>query len=112
LITPAFCQRRRTGRRDATVDLVWPARECAAYCSSLMGDQGLLKIALTTGPGRAATGPASGSRSSTPSAPVLGEDPTQPFHPHDDRIVSLALHHTTGTSIAHDVIIDAWWARL
>jgi hypothetical protein len=44
--------------------------------------------------------------------PVLGEDPTQPFHLHDNRIVSLALHHTTGTSIAHDVIIDAWWARL
>jgi hypothetical protein len=37
------------------------------------------------------------------------EDPTRPFHPHDDRIVSLGLHHTTGTGIAHDVIIDAWW---
>jgi hypothetical protein len=44
--------------------------------------------------------------------PVLGEDPTQPFHPHDDRIVSLALHHTTGTSNARDVIIDVWWTRL
>jgi hypothetical protein len=31
LITPAFCQRRRPGRRDATVDLVWPAREGAEY---------------------------------------------------------------------------------
>jgi hypothetical protein len=44
--------------------------------------------------------------------PVLGEDPTRPFHPHDDRIVTLGLHHTIGTGIAHDVIIDAWWASL
>jgi hypothetical protein len=44
--------------------------------------------------------------------PVLGEDPTRPFHPHDDRIVSPALHHTTGIGIAHDVIIDAGWTRL
>jgi hypothetical protein len=44
--------------------------------------------------------------------PVLGEDPTRPFHPHNDRIVSLGLHHTIDTSIAHDVIIDAWWTRL
>jgi hypothetical protein len=43
---------------------------------------------------------------------VLGEDPDRPFHPHDDRIVSLALHHTIDTGIAHDVIIDAWWTRL
>jgi hypothetical protein len=43
---------------------------------------------------------------------VLGEDPTRPFHPHDDRIVSLGLHHTIDTGIAHDVIIDAWWTRL
>jgi len=44
--------------------------------------------------------------------PVLGEDPTRPFHPHDDRIVSLALHHTIDTAIAHDVIIGAWWTSL
>jgi hypothetical protein len=44
--------------------------------------------------------------------PVLGEDPTRPSHPHDDRIVSLGLHHTIDTGIAHDVIIDAWWASL
>ena len=44
--------------------------------------------------------------------PVLGEDPTRPFHPDDDRIVSLALHHTIDTGISHDVIIDAWWTRL
>ena len=44
--------------------------------------------------------------------PVLGEDPTRPFHPHDNRIVSLGLHHSIDTGIAHDVIIDAWWTRL
>jgi hypothetical protein len=44
--------------------------------------------------------------------PVLGEDPTRPFHPHDDRIVSLGLHHIIDTGIAHDVIIDAWWTGL
>jgi hypothetical protein len=42
----------------------------------------------------------------------LGEDPTRPFHPHDGRIVSLGLHHTIDTGIAHDVIIDAWWTHL
>jgi hypothetical protein len=69
-----------------------------------------LSIALRTGPGRhwASLGkPLTGAF-----GPVLGEDPTRPFHPHDDRIVSLALHQTTGTSVAHDVIIHAWWTRL
>jgi hypothetical protein len=44
--------------------------------------------------------------------PVLGEDPARPFHPHNDRIVSLGLHHTIDTGITNDVIIDAWWAHL
>ena len=69
-----------------------------------------LTIALTTAPGRNWAGlwkPVIDAF-----GPVLGEDPTRPFHPHDDRIVSLALHHTIDTSIAHDVIIDAWWTRL
>jgi len=44
--------------------------------------------------------------------PVLGGDPTRPFHCRDDRIVSLGLHHTIDTGIAHDVIIDAWWTGL
>ena len=69
-----------------------------------------LGIALRTGPGRnwaSLWKPLTGAF-----GPVLGKDPTRPFHPHDDRIVSLALHHTTGTGIAHDVIIDAWWKRL
>src|SRR5690349_11805476 len=69
-----------------------------------------LTIAVTTGPGRNWPGlwkPLIGAF-----GPVLGEDPTRPFHPHDGRIVSLGLHHTIDTGLAHDVIIDAWWTRL
>ncbi|HEY7431990.1 MAG TPA: hypothetical protein VH641_14810 [Streptosporangiaceae bacterium] len=69
-----------------------------------------LTIALTTGPGR------NWANLWKPLidafGPVLGEDPSRPFHPHDDRIVRLGLHHTIDTGIAHDVVIDAWWARL
>jgi hypothetical protein len=69
-----------------------------------------LSIALRTGPGR--TWASLGKPLTGAFGPVLGEDPARPFHSHDDRIVSLALHHTTGTSIAHDVITGAWWTRL
>jgi hypothetical protein len=69
-----------------------------------------LRISLKTGPGR------NWARLWKPLidafGPVLGEDPTRPFHPHDDRIVSLGLRHTVDTGIAHDVIIDARWTRL
>jgi hypothetical protein len=41
--------------------------------------------------------------------PVLGEDPEQPFHPNDDRITTLGLHHHVNTGIGHDTIITAWW---
>jgi len=44
--------------------------------------------------------------------PVLGENPEQPFHPNDDRITSLGLHHNVNTAIGHDVIITAWWRNL
>ncbi len=44
--------------------------------------------------------------------PVLGENPEQPFHPNDDRITSLGLHHNVNTAIGHDVIITAWWMNL
>jgi hypothetical protein len=44
--------------------------------------------------------------------PVLGEDPEQPFHPNDDRITSLGLHHDVSHAIGHDVIIMAWWMNL
>jgi hypothetical protein len=69
-----------------------------------------LKFALTTGAGRNWASlwkpliDAFGA--------VLREDPTVPFGPHDDRIVSLGLHHTIDPGIARDVIIDAWWTRL
>ena len=41
--------------------------------------------------------------------PVLGENPERPFHPNDDRVTSLGLHHNVNTAIGHDVIITAWW---
>ena len=69
-----------------------------------------LAIALTTGPGR--NWASLWKPLIDAFGPVLGEDTTRPFHPHDDRIVSLDLHHTIDSGIAHDVIIDAWWTRL
>jgi hypothetical protein len=50
-----------------------------------------LKIALSTGPGR--NWAILWKPLIDAFGPVLGEDPTRPFHPHDDRIVSLGLHH-------------------
>lgn len=44
--------------------------------------------------------------------PILGEYPEQPFHPNDDRITSLGLHHDVNHAIGHDVIITAWWMNL
>ena len=44
--------------------------------------------------------------------PILGENPERPFHPNDDRITSLGLHHNVNTAIGHDVIITAWWINL
>jgi hypothetical protein len=69
-----------------------------------------LTIALTTGPGR--NWASLWKPLIDAFGPVLGEDPARPFHPHDDRIVSLDLHHTIDTGIAHDVIIYAWWTGL
>jgi hypothetical protein len=69
-----------------------------------------LNIALRTGPGR--NWASLWKPLIDAFGPVLGEDPTRPFHPDDDRIVSLGLHHTIDTAIAHDVIIDAWWTSL
>ena len=69
-----------------------------------------MTIGITTGPGRNWTNiwkpliDAFG--------PVLGENPGQPFHPNDDRITSLGLHHDINTAIVHDVIITAWWINL
>jgi hypothetical protein len=69
-----------------------------------------LRIALATGPGR--NWASLWKPLIDAFGPVLGEDPARPFHPRDDRIVSLSLHHTIDTGLAHDVIIDAWWTRL
>ena len=69
-----------------------------------------LKIALRTGPGR--NWASLWKPLIDAFGPVLGEDPAQPFHPDDDRIVSIGLHHTIDTGIAHDVIIHAWWTSL
>jgi hypothetical protein len=69
-----------------------------------------LTIALTTGPGR--NWASLWKPLIDAFGPVLGEESTRPFHPQDDRIVSLGLHHTIATGIAHDVIIDAWWTSL
>jgi len=69
-----------------------------------------LAIALTTGPER--NWASLWKPLIDAFGPVLGEDPTRPFHPHDDRIVSLALHHSIDPGTAHDVIIDARWTRL
>jgi len=42
--------------------------------------------------------------------PVLGEpNPLRPFHPNDDRVVSLALHHNTDNSIGWSVHIGMMW---
>ena len=69
-----------------------------------------LTIALTTGPDR--NWASLWKPLIDAFGPVLGEDSTRPFHPHDDRIVRLGLHHTIDTAIGHDVIIDAWWTSL
>jgi hypothetical protein len=69
-----------------------------------------MTIGITTGPGRNWTNiwkpliDAFG--------PVLGENPERPFHPNDDRITSLGLHHNVNAAIGHDVIITAWWMNL
>lgn len=41
---------------------------------------------------------------------ILGEDPAgRSFHPQDDRIVVLALHHVVDTSVQYEVGINIWW---
>lgn len=67
-----------------------------------------LDISVTTGPGRNWT--ALWKPLIDAFGPVLGEDPARPFHPRDDRITSLGLHHHVSSGTGHDVIIDAWWA--
>jgi hypothetical protein len=40
--------------------------------------------------------------------PILGERPGRSFHPRDDLIISLSLHHTVGDHIGHEM----WWTAL
>jgi hypothetical protein len=42
--------------------------------------------------------------------PILGEHDGRPFHPYDDRIVDLSLHHHTAPRLGHDVQVGLWWA--
>ncbi|MFF7208973.1 hypothetical protein ACFZAU_00375 [Streptomyces sp. NPDC008238] len=45
--------------------------------------------------------------------PLLGmPEPDRPYRPHDDRIVSLALHRVLDESIGHDLVVTAWWRTL
>lgn len=67
-----------------------------------------MDIAITTGPAR--TWPNLWKPLLDAFGPVLGEDPAQAFHPHDDRITSLGLHHNIAADLGHDVIIEAWWS--
>jgi hypothetical protein len=66
-----------------------------------------MTIAITTGPGRNWTNLWKPLIDSF--GPVLGEDRARPYHPRDDRIVSLGLHHHVNGSLGYDVIIHAWW---
>jgi hypothetical protein len=44
--------------------------------------------------------------------PVLGiQDSAKLFHPDDDRVVDLALHHTVQDTLGNDVEIEAWWSQ-
>jgi hypothetical protein len=69
-----------------------------------------MTISITTGPGR------NWANIWKPLidafGPVLGENPEQSFHPNDDRITRLSLHHNVNTEIGHDVIITARWINL
>ena len=91
----------------------WTQNLCdrlAAQAAPLDPGPAGLTIALTTGPGRNWASLCKPLIDAF--GPVLGEDSARPFCPHDDRIVSLGLHHTIDTGIAGDVIIDAWWTSL
>jgi hypothetical protein len=66
-----------------------------------------MDIAVTTGPGRNWANLWKPMLDSF--GPVLGEDPARAFHPNDDRITSLGLHHSVAAGLGHDVVIEARW---
>ncbi len=61
----------------------------------------VLDLIVTTGPGR----------NIDSFGPVLDEEPGRPFHPLDDRVTSLGLHHHIDSGIGHDVIIEVTWKQ-
>lgn len=69
-----------------------------------------MTIGITTGPGRNWTNVWKPLIEAF--GPVLGEDLNRPFHPNDDRITCLGMHHDVDTAVGHDVIIAAWWTTL
>jgi hypothetical protein len=107
--TPQFSA-RMTGSAESTQWKQQLHDRLAGQAATIDPGPAGLDIALTTGPGR--NWPSLWKPLIDAFGPVLGEDPTRPLHPHDGRIVSLSLHHTIDSGIAHDVIIDAWWTRL
>lgn len=68
-----------------------------------------LHVVISTGPGR--SWPNLWKPMLDAFGPVLGEDPARPFHPRDDRITLLGLHHNLQPELAHDTIIEAWWTN-
>lgn len=66
-----------------------------------------MDIAVTTGPGRNWANLWKPLIDSF--GPVLGEDARRPFHPNDDRITELGLHHQVDAALGYDVMIRAWW---
>ncbi|MFI6823509.1 hypothetical protein ACIBJE_21535 [Micromonospora sp. NPDC050187] len=82
-------------------------RLLAAQATQVNAGPVRMQVAVTTGPSRNWANLWKPLLDSF--GPVLGEHPLQPFHPHDDRIVDLGLHHTVDAELGHDVVVQAWW---
>lgn len=95
-------------RKEWKIDL--RERLLEAHCPVPGTGQVGLVISITTGPGR------NWANIWKPLldafGPVLGEDPLRPFHPNDDRVTDLSLHHRVDTAVGHDVMVTASWASL
>lgn len=106
--TPALFTTRMTGSYERTE---WKAalRQRLLQAGVTQAPPGpvAMQIAITTGPSRA--WPNLWKPLLDAFGPVLGEDPALPFHPHDDRITELGLHHDLQPDLGYDVLIQAWW---
>jgi hypothetical protein len=69
-----------------------------------------MDVAMTTGPGRNWSNVWKPLIDSL--GPILGEDPRRPFHPADERITRLGLHHNIDHTVGHDVIVELWLAGI